>query len=394
VLPDWLRRSAGPDRFLAVPDGPAAASDVLEELAVAGELAEWPLFLGWLVGRPTWTSNIGHGKALSILGGYASVDPMASGAIRYLPVRLSRVPRLLSETIVPEVVVVRARPARHGFRLSGSVGWSLAAVRQARRIVVEVDESGPDMDTPELPSHDVLAVPSKTPGYMPPRPTLDDVDRRIGELVVDLIPDKATIQHGPGTISEAVLAAIDRPVKIWSGIVSDALVDLYERGLLSGQATAAYLWGGPQLHELAAQGAVRLRGVEETHNAGVLAAIDRFVAVNTALEVGFDGSVNIERVGNRMVAGIGGHADYCAAGSTSTGGLSIIALRATRNGRSTIVPVVERTSTARSEIDIVVTEHGIADLRGLDDAARTRALLTVCEPAIRAGLERAISAMS
>lgn len=69
----------------------------------------------------------------------------------------------------------------------------------------------------------------------------------LGEFVVDLIADRATIQHGPGTISEAVLLALDRPVRVWSGIVSDALVDLSERGLLVDQATAAYLWGGPRL---------------------------------------------------------------------------------------------------------------------------------------------------
>jgi len=365
----------------------------LEELAAAGELADWPLFLGWVVGQPSWTSNIGYGRALSILGGYASVDAMDSGAIRYLPIRLSQVPRLLSEKIAPEVVVVRARSSRRGFRLLGSVGWALTAVRQARRVIVEVDESGPALDTPELPSRDVLAVPSKTPAYVPPRPTLDDIDRRIGDLVAGLIPKGATIQHGPGTISEALMGAIDRPVKVWSGVVSDALVDLCERGLLVGQATAAYLWGGPRLHELTAQGLVCLRGVEETHDAGALAAIDRFVTVNTALEVGLDGSVNVERVGNRMVAGIGGHADFCAAGSTSTGGLSIVAVRASRKGRSTIVPMVERTSTARSEIDVVVTEHGVADLRGLDDTARAHALLAVCEPAFRAELERAVAAL-
>jgi acyl-CoA hydrolase len=116
------------------------------------------------------------------------------------------------------------------------------------------------------------------------------------------------------------------------------------------------------------------------------------VTVNTALDVGLDGSINIERVGDRMVAGIGGHADFCAAGSTSTGGLSIIALRASRKGRSTIVPIVERTSTARSNVDAVVTEHGIADLRGLDDAARARALLAICEPALRTGLEQSVAA--
>jgi acyl-CoA hydrolase len=79
-------------------------------------------------------------------------------------------------------------------------------------------------------------------------------------------------------------------------------------------------------------------------------------------------------------------------GSTSAGGLSIIALRSRRNGRSTIVPTVERTSTARSAVDVVVAEHGVADLRGLDDASRSRTLLAVCEPSLRDGSERAAAA--
>ena len=393
VLPDWLRRGGGPDGFLAVPDGPSMASDILNELAAAGELADWSLFLGLLVGDPTWTSGIGQGRALSVLGGYASTDLIASGVIGYLPVRFSRLPRLLSHTIIPKVAVVRVRPARHGFRFSESVGWSLAAVRNSQKVVVEVDESGPAVDTPEMPVREVLAVPSATPSYVPPRPVLEEMDRLIGERVANLIPDGATIQYGPGTISEAVLTAIDRPVKVWSGIVTEALADLYERGMLSGQATAAYMWGGPRLHQLAADGLVRLRGVEITHNVGAVAAIDRFVAVNTALEVGLDGSVNIEGVGNRILAGIGGHSDFCAAGASSNGGLSIIALRSERKGRSTIVPSVERTSTARSEVDVVITEHGVADLRGLSDTGRIRALLAVSDPAHRPALELSVPAI-
>ena len=341
-----------------------------------------------------WVSSIGPGQGLTVLGGYASVDAIASGALTYLPVRLSRVPRLLSGTIVPEVAVVRARAAGHGFRLSSSVGWALPALRHARRVVVEVDESGPLIETPEVPARDVLAVASTTPAYVPPRPLLDDASRRIGELVAALVPHGATLQYGPGAIAEAVVAALDRPVSVWSGLVSDALVDLSDRGLLVGRATAAYLWGGPRLDEMAAAGLVRLAGVEETHDVGTLSRIDGFVGVNTALEVGLDGSVNIERVGPRMVAGIGGHADYCQAAASSTGGLSIIALRASRDGCSAIVPVVQHVSTARSEVEMVVTENGVADLRGLGDNARARALLAIADPACREELERAVAAMS
>jgi len=102
--------------------------------------------------------------------------------------------------------------------------------------------------------------------------------------------------------------------------------------------------------------------------------------VNSALEVGLDGAVNVERLDGRPVAGIGGHADFCAAATRSAGGLSIVALTATRRGRSTIVPVVEAVSTPGSDVDVVVTEHGVADLRGADEAERRRRLIAIAAP--------------
>ena len=118
-----------------------------------------------------------------------------------------------------------------------------------------------------------------------------------------------------------------------------------------------------------------------THDIVAVSRIPRFVACNTALQVGLDGAVNVERVGGRVVAGIGGHADFSAAASRCVDGLSVIALRSTdRDGRSTIVPRVDVVSTPRCDVDVVVTEHGVADLRDLDDAERAGRMVTIAAP--------------
>jgi acyl-CoA hydrolase len=159
------------------------------------------------------------------------------------------------------------------------------------------------------------------------------------------------------------------------------MAGLDERGLLVGPITAAYAWGGAAVARLAAAGRLRLAPVEETHDLTRVSAIDRFVGCNTALQVGLDGAVNVERVGGRYVAGIGGHADFCAAAVRSVGGVSIIALRSTaRGGASTIVPRVDVVSTPRCDVEVVVTEHGVADLRGVDDTERARRLLAIAAP--------------
>jgi len=123
---------------------------------------------------------------------------------------------------------------------------------------------------------------------------------------------------------------------------------------------------------------LRLAPVSETNDSTAVAAIARFVACNTALQVGLDGAVNVERIGDRVITGIGGHSDFCAGASRSIGGLSIIAVRSrAADGTPTIVEQVDVVSTPRSDVDVVVTEHGIADLRGLSDRERGERLRAI-----------------
>jgi acyl-CoA hydrolase len=223
---------------------------------------------------------------------------------------------------------------------------------------------------------------------LPRRPR--DLDLAIGRNVMSALPDEPTLQLGPGGVAEAVVACLDRPVKIWSGLVTDAMADLERRGLLVGVITAAYAWGGAGITEVARAGRLRLRPLEETHDLTRISNMERFVGCNTALQVGLDGSVNVERVGGRVVAGIGGHADFCAAAARSIGGLSVIALASTTpKGASAIVPRVDVVSTARSDVELVVTEHGVADLRGVDDAERAHRIAAIAAPQYRQSLQAA-----
>lgn len=364
------------------PDGPSVAPAEVGRLLA---FDDYDLLTGWITRPHAWLAD-GSEHGVTVMANAAMARPVNEGRFRYLPVRQSAVPRLLADVARPDIVVVSG--VRRGNRLAfaGSVGWADVAAAAALSVVVQVDEDAPDLGAPLIPGPIALEVPVDDDAAVGPDAPrdLDDVDRRIGKLVAELVPHDATLQVGPGAIAEALLAELDEPVAIWSGLVTDAVAGLHERGLLRGDVTAAYVWGGDAVAALADAGRLRLRSVTETHDLTRVSAIERFVACNAALQVGLDGSVNIERVGGRTVSGIGGHPDYCAAASRSPGGLSIVALRSTtRAGASTIVPTVEVVSTPRCDVDIVVTEHGCADLRGLDDAGRAAAIRAIADPSAR-----------
>lgn len=326
------------------------------------------------------------------MAGYALGLAVADGRLRYLPVRLSAVPRLLGDCIVPDVAVVSAVRRGGDLVFGSSVGWGPALVRAARSVIVEIDEDGLDLGGPPVagPISATVARPARFgPVPLPRKPA--DVDRRVGRQVASLLPREATLQVGPGGIADAILESLEQPVRIASGLVSDAVAGLDERGLLIGRAEAGYAWGGAPLKRLADAGKLVLLPIEQTHDLTAISARDRFVACNTALEVGLDGSVNVEIAGGRRIAGIGGHADFATAAARSPGGMSIIALRSTTNsGRSTIVPQVAVVSTPRCDVDVVVTEHGVADLRGVDDAERAERLIAVAAPEHRHELAQAV----
>jgi acyl-CoA hydrolase len=355
---------------------------------VAGACGEQDaeVLLGWTPEEKGWLVAP-ELRGRTVMAGYALTEAVARGRLRYLPVRLSAVPRLLS-ALRPELAVVTGVRRGRDYAYSGTVGFGPAAARVARAVVVEVDPAGTDLGGPLIDGPIVATVERPPPDRsLPATRGVEAVDLAVGRQVTSVLPDDPTLQLGPGGIAAGVVAALDRPVRIWSGLVTEAMADLDGRGLLRGRITAGYVWGGPAITAVARAGKLELLPVEETHDVSRVAAIDRFVGCNTALQVGLDGSVNVERVRGRIVAGIGGHADFSAAAARSLGGISVIALRSTtRSGASTIVPRVEVVSTPRCDVDVVVTEQGVADLRGVDEAERALRIAAVAAPEHRARL--------
>jgi hypothetical protein len=325
----------------------------------------------------------------TVLAGYALGALVDEGRVTSLPMRMSAVPAL-ARANPPDVAVIGGIRRGDSLAFHRGVAWADTLAALAPRIVVEVASGETDLGAPEIEGRVVALLDRPDgPGGRPSRPA-DEIDLAIGAHVAALLPEEPTLQFGPGGIGEGIARSIDRPVRIESGLITDAIAMLHERGLLIDRAVGTHTWGSEPIDRLATSGALSLVSCTVTHDIGRLARIPRFVACNTAVQVGLDGAVNVERVGGRTVAAVGGHADFCLGATLSDGGLSIVALRSqARNAASTIVPTVDPVSTPRSDVQFVVTEHGVADLRGADDAERARRIIDVAAPAHREALSAA-----
>ena len=355
-----------------------------------GAVAGRRMVVGWLPGERTWTASLEGADAL--MGGYGVRAAIREGRAAYRPVRLSAVPRFLASLPRPIVTVVRGRPAGPGegagYVFGASVGWGPAAAALADVVVVEVDPDGPAVPGPPVPGNVIAMVEGTATRVAPTWGEADEVDRAIAAHVARVLPPAPTLQYGPGALLDTIVRHVDRPVGIFSGLATDAVVDLAADGRLRDTAVAGYLWGSDALLDLARHGRLRLAASDETHDVARLAAIPQLVALNTALQVGLDGSVNVERLGADVVGGVGGHADFARGASAGPDSLSIVCCRSAHRGRSNLVPRPLVTTTARTDVDLVVTEHGVADLRGRSDEERARLIADIAHPDHRDALHR------
>jgi acyl-CoA hydrolase len=369
--------------FADGPDGPLPDPAVVSDIAgIDPAIAH--LVTGWVVREPHWLKTTSVPVTTLMLGS-GMRSGADSGLVRAVPTRLSALPGLLEGRLRPEVAVVGGYETNNGgWALAGSPGMALASVRHAARVVIERWPGRPPPGVPPLPiqSPKLVEVIDRTDPPDPlPTNRIADTHVNIGRFVAQLIPDQATVQWGPGVVGASVITALQTPVRVRSGLVTDEVSDLARRGLLVGAAEAADAWGGSALHDMIRTGDVVLREIDYTHDLTAISRIEQFVAINTALQVGLDGSANVEMVGGRVVSGPGGHPDFATGASRSPNGVSIVALVSTKDGRSTIVARPDAVSTPHIDVDVVVTEHGIADLRHCDRRARADRLIAISDPA-------------
>jgi acyl-CoA hydrolase len=237
----------------------------------------------------------------------------------------------------------------------------------------------------------------------PPRSPLvsstDSCLQVIAHHVAALIPDGATLQTGIGQAPTAIWRALSshRELRLWSGIVDDGFFSALDAGAMAvSRHVAGIAYGSAQMYErLNESETVSFADVQTTHAAAELSKIDRFMAINSAIEIDLFGQANLEWQEGRLISGVGGAPDFNSAARSSLGGRSILAMPATaRSGsisRITARLTSPTTSLGRMDLDAVVTEHGSVSLRGLSMDERATALIALAGPAYRSALEQAWS---
>ncbi|HEY3844364.1 MAG TPA: acetyl-CoA hydrolase/transferase C-terminal domain-containing protein [Acidimicrobiales bacterium] len=361
---------------VAVADGVGGDPTTVAQVLDGFDPASVDLLLGWVPDGQLLPGLERYADVATVMGGFALRGPIDRGDVRYMTVRLGAVPALLGGPLRPDILVVPLAPGRGGFLLTTESAW-VRAVIDAGAEVYGIERTGvPVLDAgPPIPSDRVRIVGrSDAPATEVHWGEPQDIHRAVAERVVALIPEGARVQYGPGPVGTAVLDALDGPVHVDTGMLSDAVVDLDRRGLLLGRAYAPYSGGTGVLYDWA-PGRALVDRVEHTHDPARLGGHPPLVAVNTALEIDPDGQVNVEAVGGSAVAGIGGHPDYAFGAARSLVGLSVVALPTQRGPHRTLVDRLSAPATTPShDVDLVVTERGTADLRGLDRAGRRAAL--------------------
>lgn len=307
-----------------------------------------------------------------------------------------------------DVVLVQLAEAGDG-RLSASLSndYVTAAARGARLVIAEINPDAPftfGAEWPgEVPIHMRVAA-RRAPLELASTPP-DDIARRIAAHAANLIADGSTLQFGVGRIPDAILSSLShaRNLGIHSGLINEAVVDLIERGAVTnaqkgvdvGITVTNQVIGTRRLYRFVHENkAVAVRPTSYTHGQDVLARINRLVAINSALQVGLDGSVNSETLDGVAIGAIGGQLDFVRGANASRGGRAIIALPATASdGTSRIVANVETVTTPRVDVDAIVTEWGIAELRGCGLSERARRMIAIAAPEHRDALSARLRGM-
>lgn len=320
--------------------------------------------------------------------------------VHFLPMQMRAVFDYLSAGV--DVCLLQAAFDRDGvLRMGPNVDFNAAVLDCAKTVIVEINRgfvapAGGLVIDPDRIDH---AFESSLPLPEMASPKLDDVSLKIGERVAGLIRDGDCLQTGIGAIPAAILGQLTdkNDLGLHGGLLDGGGQALIQLGNVTGQrkaidpgrhVTGMALGDHAFFNWLSEAPDVVFRGANYTHDVNVIRQLTQFVSINSAVEVDLFGQVNAEVAGGKQISGTGGSVDFMRAAKASKGGRSIVAMTATARGGSVsrIVSKVEMVTALRTDVDIVVTEFGVAHMKALNHRDRVKAMIALAAPDFRAAL--------
>ncbi|NEX14527.1 MAG: 4-hydroxybutyrate CoA-transferase [Prosthecochloris sp.] len=326
-----------------------------------------------------------------------------------IPIFLSDVPALFYRNVLPlDVALVHVSPPdRHGFcSLGVSVDAARAAVHTARYVIAQVNPNMPRTHGEGLLHASTIDAMVDVDDPLPetPRHELTDIEQKIGRHIASIVEDGATLQMGIGAIPDATLAALShhRNLGIHSEMFSDGVVDLVEKGVITGKyksthngiIVASFLVGTRKLYDFVDDNPlVEMFGSDYVNDTREIRKNPKVTAINSAIEIDMSGQVCADSIGQKHFSGVGGQMDFIRGAALSPDGKPILALPSvTRRGESRIVPMLKPGAgvvTTRAHVQYVVTEYGIVNLHGKNMRQRAEALASIAHPDFREDICRA-----
>jgi len=345
-------------------------------------------------------------QILTLFPGGRLRHAIRDGRVGYVPNHLILHEQLIKDYFKPDVALIMVSPPdRYGFCSMG-ITCDRTVVDNVPILIAEMNHMLPRPfgDGYIHVSRLHRVVESSRPLLPEGGDPIGEKERTIGAHVSSLIPDGGVLQIGRGSIPDAVLEALrdHKDIGVHSGMLSDTMVDLVEGGAITGarkeidrgKMISMMAIGTDKIYSYMDQNPlIELRPISYTHNTAVIAKLSNFIALNSAVEIDLRGQVNAERVGSAQLAAPGGQPDFVRGATYSRGGRSILAMAsATADDKvSKIVPLFPAgtmITTAAYDADYVVTEYGVAHLRGKSILQRAKALVSIAHPKFRDELLR------
>lgn len=350
--------------------------------------------------QPQYDKNFHHNAFF--LGG-STRAAAAEGRVDFTPVYFSEIPSLLREDLRPNVTLLQCSPPdAHGYvSLGVSVDYTKPAAEASDLVIAQVNQNMPRTlgDSFLHVTQIGCLVEADTPVIELAPPKIGNVERAIGENVASLVRDGDTLQLGIGAIPDAVLLFLKEKndLGIHTEMFSDGVVELVEAGVITnkaktlhrGQSVATFLMGTRRLYDYVNNNpAVAMYPVDYVNDPYIIGQNDNLVSINSCVQVDIMGQVVSTSAGLRQISGVGGQVDFVRGANLSKGGRAIMAMPSTtgKGKISKIVPFLDQGSavtTTRNEVNYVITEYGIAKLKGKSLRQRAEALIRIAHPDFR-----------